>query len=462
MVFFFHSRFAVGGRALCAAVLVGCAGVGSAAAETLEEALAAAYMNNPTLLAARAALRSTDELVPQALSNWRPTISGSGDLGKALILSKSPYFSARQHLDPWSGSLSFEQPLFRGGRTLAETNEAENLVLAERARLMGTEQEVFRNAATAYFHILHDQAVRDLNINNERVLLRQLEAARDQFAVGEVTRTDVSQAEARLARAAAERIRAEGVLESARAVYRNVIGMSPGTLTEPATLANLPETIENAFAIASKENPDIIAAMYSESAARYGVRTATGELLPTVSLKGELSRSREANSKDSRHDRMEISAQLELPLYQAGAVSSRVREAKQTAARRRLEVEEARRNAIEATTRAWEALTSARAQIVSFEKEVQANEIALEGVREEATVGARTVLDILDAEQEMLDSRVALVRAKRDEFVAGFDLTAAIGKLTARDLSLAIGIYDEKKYYDEVRYKFWGFGENND
>ena len=434
----------------------------SARGETLEEALASAYTLNPALLAARAKLRATDELVPQELSNWRPTLRGAGAYGKAYVNSGSSFFSAAESVVPKSGSVTLTQPVYRGGRTVAGTSSAENQVMAERARLISTEQDILLAVATAYMEVLRDQAVLKLNIKNEEVLARQLDATQDQFEVGEVTRTDVSQAEARLARAKADRILAEGVLESSRAAYLNVVGVRPEILASPEPPDGLPATSEDAHAIAADENPDVVAAYYEELAARDDIREVTGELLPSIDIVGEVSRSRNSSQRKSFTDRVEIMAELTVPLYQAGSVTSRVREAKQTASQRRMEIVEERRNAVESTTRAWESLKTARAQIGSIAAEIKANTVALEGVREEAKVGDRTVLDILDAEQEYLDSRVALVRARRDEFVAGYELMSAIGRLSVAHLGLDVTPYDTELHYREVRNKFWGLGDNND
>ena len=286
--------------------------------ETLEEALAEAYLSNPGLLASRAELRSVDEKVPQALSNYRPTISGAGSVGKANQARSSAFFSANQNLTPADGSISLTQPLYRGFRTIAETSEAENLVLAARADLAEAEQTVLLDAITAYMNVLRDQSVLDLNLKNEAVLTRELEATRDQFEVGELTLTDVSQAEARLARGKADRIGAVGDLESSKAVYLRMIGHLPGTLIEPALRPDLPKDLEQALALADTDNPQIVSARYTHQAAKDNVQEVFGELLPEVNLVGEMSRSRNTSSPGSSFDNMQVTAELSMPLYQAG------------------------------------------------------------------------------------------------------------------------------------------------
>ena len=430
---------------------------GQAHGQTLNQALAAAYANSPVLRAERAGLRATDEQVPQALSNWRPTIDVTGDIERSDTFGSNRSFGSKDQVrTPRGVALNITQPVFRGLRTLAATRQAENTVKAARARLLATEQDVLLDAATAYMDVVRDQAVLDLDIGNENVLRRQLEAARDRFEVGEVTRTDVSQAEARLAGATAERIRAEGDLVASRAVYRNVVGEAPRKLTAPAPLGGLPRDREAALDLARDDHPDVVSAVFDERAALDRVKGVGGELLPTVSLNAKVRRDFETIATKSQFEEQSIGATLTMPLYQSGAVYSRLREAKQTVGQERLEVTQARRDVVQGVTQAWQALQTARARIVSFTAQVRANGIALEGVKREAEVGARTVLDILDAEQELLGANVDLVGAQRDKVVAAFELKAAVGQLTARQLNLPVDFYDPERHYREVRDKWFG------
>ena len=430
-----------------------------ARADTLWEALAMAYTSNPTLLAERASLRAIDEGVPQALSGWRPTVTVTGEGGKSKVNTETAFFTSEQTRTPRSIGLSLSQPLYRGGRTVAGTRLAESLVRAGREQLRATEQEVLLQAVIAYMDVLRDQAVVELTRNNERVLRRQSEATKDRFEVGELTRTDVAQSEARLSRAVSERVRAEGDLIAGRAAYKRVIGVSPMVLEPAPPLGDLPGSEEDALAAAEAENPNLLAARFDEQASRQAVRQSIGDLLPTLSLDGEFRRAEDASSRDSVTERASIAARVSVPIYQAGAVSSQVRQARQTLSQRRLEVDERRRAVTEAVTRAWEELQTARARITSNTDQVRANEIAHEGVREEASVGARTILDVLDAEQELLDARVSLVRVQRDEYVAAYRLRQAIGRLSARHLELKVEPYDPTVHYDAVHYKWIGFDE---
>ena len=289
-------------------------------------------------------------------------------------------------------------------------------------------------------------------------LKRQLEAVVDRFEVGELTRTDVSQAEARLAGATAERIKAKGDLEASRAAYSKVIGEDPGTLIQPKPSGGLPASKEDAISRAIEYHPDVIAASFDIRAARDNMAEIRGELLPSVELSGTLSRKFESAGNTSRVNENSIKATLTIPLYQQGIVNSRLRAARHTVGQQRLEEDQSRREVAEAATRAWEALATARARIESFTSQVAANEIALEGVTREAAVGARTVLDVLDAERELLDARVDLVGAGRDEVVAIFQLKEAIGRLTARELYLPVDFYDPDVHYREIQGRGLGGG----
>lgn len=433
-----------------------------AKAQALGDALTAAYLNNPTLLGQRAKVRATDEQVPQALSNWRPSVEMTGSAGLRGVKNTVSTTDRGQHREPRSIAMTLTQPIFRGGRTLAATSSAENTVLSARQTLLGVEQEVLLKAATAYLDVFRDEAVLKLNINNEQVLKRQLEATRDRFEVGEITRTDVHQAEARLAGATADRIDAEGNLEASRAAYQNVVGIpAPRNLKHPAQppgqVANLDEAVKTAVIA----NPSVLGAEFDKKALLDNVDEVQGELMPELNVSTEISRDLQSSGESGRIDSAEITLNLTIPLYQQGEVFSRVREAKQDVAEQIQIIDQARRDAIEDATRGWESLVTAKARVKSLKSQIDANVVALEGVEREAQVGSRTVLDVLDAEQELLDSRVAHVRAQRDELVAVFQLKEAMGKLTAKEMGLRATSYDPSKHYREVRDKWFGGGSRN-
>lgn len=424
-----------------------------ARSQTLADALAMAYTGNPTLGAEREQLRATDELMPQARSGYRPSLTIDGDAGVEYNDTDS---ASSDTLTPGSAGLSVIQPLYRGGKTTAEVSRARSLIQSERARLFDVEQLVLLDGVAVYTNVVRDQAVLDLARNNEQVIQRQLEATQDRFDVGEVTRTDVAQAEARLAVAVAERVRAEGDLISSRAAFQRVIGIAPGALLTPDPLPGLPVDEADAQTIAGTEHPAIIAANFAEAAAQDDVRIAEGDLLPELRLRGSVARSYDSSSFIDRQDDASLLAELTIPLYEAGFTDSRVRENKLRAAQRRLEADQTRLDVAEDVTRSWEALITAEAQIDAFEEAVHAAEIALDGLEREALVGSRTVLDVLDGEQEVFEAKVDLVRAQRDLIVASYALQAAVGRLSARNLGLAVELYDVETHYERVRDAWWG------
>lgn len=433
-----------------------------AQAETLIQAMVRAYQVNPTLKAQRASLRATDEQISQAISNWRPNLSVSADAGRTATNSKINNVgrwtnSAR---NPAGVSITLSQNLFRGGRNFYLYRKAKYTILAARARLDNVEQSTLLSTVTAYMNVVRDQAVLRLNINNENVLRRQLQATRDRFSVGEVTRTDVSQAEARLARARADRIGAEGTLRASQANYVNVIGAFPKQVSQPRTSVRVPRGAQVIVGEARKKNPTVVAAYYDELTARAEVRNIGGELLPSLNLNASAGRDFNATSRNSITDSATVTATVTIPLYQSGAVTSRLRAAKQTVFQRRNDLIQAQRTSVETATSALAQLESARSQVTAFQTEVKANSIALEGVRQEAKAGLRTVLDVLDAQQELLTSQVNLVRAQRDLVVARYTLLSAIGRLTARQLGLPVRNYDKTAYYRKVKNKVWGLGKS--
>ncbi|MDP6426462.1 MAG: TolC family outer membrane protein [Rhodospirillales bacterium] len=447
----------LGGGAVLALAFGGLLLASPAGAQSLEEALAAAYTNNPELLAQRAEQRAVDEGVPQALANWRPKVTLSGDLARTHThLNTRTTTNRDQMRSPRSADLVVTQPLFRGLRTAAGVAEAENDVLSQRAKVIAKEQDVLLAAATAYMGVVRDQAVLQLNINNEQVLRRQLEATRDRFRVGEITRTDVSQAEARLAGATADRIAAEGNLDTSRAEYQNVVGEAPRNLIQPAAPTDLPDNLEAALAAARTRHPDVVSAEFNVRSANDNIKSVRGELLPSLEVVGTLSRAWESSTNDSQVTTGSVKLDLTVPIYQKGSVYSRLREAKIDAGKSRLTLDDARRDQIQAAADAWETLQAAKARIQSFNAQIKASEIALEGVQREATVGSRTVLDVLDAEQELLDAKVNLVRAQRDEVVAAFELKETAGILTSRDMKLPVQHYDPADYYNQIRMKLFG------
>lgn len=443
-----------------------------AAAETLHQALVSAYMSSPTLNAQRSALRATDESITQAKSGFRPRASASGDYGYRNFNSESrtpdigdPDISgglgggADGSSNPRGYALTLTQPLFSGFRTVNGVREAKANVYAGREGLRSTEQAVLLNAVTAYMDVVRDQAIVRLQENNVKVLTEQLTATRDRFEVGEVTRTDVSQAEASRAGSISQLSAAQGALQSSRAVYEQVIGHPPSNLVEPSPMeSGLPRRLPEALSIADAENPDILQALFLEEAARYVVKQIIGETLPQVDVEAQYNKRHRSSRLSEYQEETTVVGRVTVPLYSGGEPSARARAARHTVQQRKREIDNARTVARANVVAAWSQLTSARAQIESDQSQVRAQQIALNGVREEEKVGQRTVLDVLDAEQDLLDAQVSLVQTRRDLVVASFSLYSAVGRLDAASLQLPVDYYDPEEHFERVKSKWIGFG----
>jgi outer membrane protein len=431
-------------------------------ARTLQDALAEAYANNPTLQTSRALLRATDEGVPQALAGWRPTIVasaaagyGDGTYRSAVRGSAYPVITRNERVIQ-TDQVTLTQPLYRGGATRAGTNAADNHVFGQRARLLATEQQVFTNTINAYVGVIQAQQVLQLNINNEQVLTRQLQATNDRFRVGEITRTDVAQAEAALAGARATRQTSEGALQTARATYRQLVGELPDQLVEPQPISLPIKNQAEVIQLSSANNPNVIAALFDDAAAKDNIDLAFSQLMPQVSVQASGGRTDNSTEYGQRTIGGQVLLNATVPLYQGGSEYSKVRQAKQQEQQARKTVDDVRRQAIQQATAAWETLLATRATIDSTRSQIRANRIALEGTQREAIVGSRTTLDVLNAEQLLLQSQVTLVQNLANLVTNSYAVAAAIGRLTARDLNLNVPLYDETAYYNAVRQKLFG------
>ena len=449
---------------------------GAPQAQTLTQALTDAYSTNPQLLAQRALLRATDEQVPQALANWRPTVNFTGQVGgnrTAFTLESTGHprlNSQGQNIGStglttystfYSNSLNLQvtQPVYSGGRTVAQTSQAINTVQSTRAQTLAVETSVFQAVAQAYLDVVRDQALVEVNRNNVGVLRKQLEATQDRFRVGEVTRTDVAQAEASLAQAVGQLVTTQGNLENSRAEYVRTVGHSPGTLLLPRERPALPATLEEAVSLAQSNNFNVISANFAELAARDNIDFVRGQLQPQISIVGTLSRALAPSItlNGARQQSGVIAAQMTMPLYEGGAIYSQTRQAQQTVGQRRSQVDDARRAAVQLTTQNWSTLQAARASISSFASAVRAAQIALEGTQQEALVGTRTVLDVLVQNQTLLQTQSQLVTAEHDAALAEFNVAAATGRLIAPELKLPVKLYDMERHYKAVRDKWIGF-----
>jgi outer membrane protein len=445
-----------------------CAGTASAVAparaDTLEWALVQAYQNNPSLNAQRAALRATDENVPQALSGYRPKLSLNGNggynyfsqLNKAENQQVFPPSVAYSQINESLGTRGFgataTETLYNGFQTANRTRQAESQVMAARETLRVTEQQVLLDAATAYMNLLRDQAILDLNRRNVEVLTEQLKQTRDRFNVGEVTRTDVAQAESRLAAGRSALLGAQSNFVTSQANYRRVIGVDPGRLDPGTPVDRLsPAVLSRAIVEGETQSPSVLAAMYGVDIAELTVKVSEGALYPNLGVTASVQQSYDQIPQTLKQTNVSFLGQLTVPIYQGGAEYSAIRQSKETVGQQRLNLDVNRDQARATVVQSWGQLDAAKAQIEATTAQVNAAEIALNGVREEARVGQRTTLDVLNAQQELVNARVALVTAQHDRVVASYTLLAAVGGLSMQHLGLNVMIYDPQVHYQQVR-----------
>lgn len=430
----------------------------AASAETLYEALASAYMGNPDLRAERARQRATDEATPQALSGWRPTVDAAASAGIAVTKTE-PIPGDTKTTKPADLSITLTQPVFRGFKTVEGVRQAEATVEAGRQNLLSVEQQTLFNAVSAYMDVIRDRRVLELRQRNVKTLEEQLRSTQERFNVGEVTKTDVSQAQAQLALSHSTVAVAKANLATSTANYNAVIGHAPGSLKYPK-MPKLPGTLDAARILAEKINPSILAAAFVAEASRHNVQVIKGDLLPQVNLQASASKSildLDHVSKGNT-EQLAVIGSIVVPLYEAGSVYSAVRQAKQVESQNRIQIIGAARAVREAVETSWNLVLSARETIVSSKAQVTANTLALDGVKQENLVGTRTTLDVLNAESDLLQSQILLVQAEHDLIVAAYQVLASVGRLTARQISLGVDYYDPIDNYDRVRNKWIGTG----
>jgi outer membrane protein len=441
-------------------------GAGSA---TIEGALIEAYRNNPQLNAQRSATRATDENVPTALAGYRPRVTGTSSLTEQYLdtLQKggvgaggAPIYNQQTGaVVVQNYGLTATQTLFNGFQTANRTRQAEGQVFSARETLRTTEQNVLLNAATAYMNLLQTAAILELQRSNVNVLEVTLRQTRDRFSAGEVTRTDVAQAESRLAAGRSQLALAESNYVTAQAQYLQVIGVPAPARQAPAAPVDRlsPRTLDGAIARGRTEHPLITTAMFNVDVATHQVKIAEGALSPTLSAVGNVQKSFGSTASLNVLETLSasVAAQLSVPIYSGGAEYSTIRQAKETLGQRRLDLDTARDQVQSAVTQAWGQLEAAKAQINATQAQVTAAEVALNGVREEARVGQRTTLDVLNAQQDLVNARVALVTAQRDRVVASYTVLGATGALSPQVLGLKIQVYDPVVHYQQVR-DAWG------
>jgi outer membrane protein len=437
---------------------------GGAAADTLEWALVQAYQNNPSLNAQRASLRATDENVPQALSGYRPkiTASANGGYDYASTLTKTvnqsvfpntvSYTNVASPYEQRGFGVTATETLYNGNQTANRVRQAESQVMGARETLRVTEQQVLLDSATAYMNLLRDEAILQLNRSNVEVLTEQLKQTRDRFNVGEVTRTDVAQAESRLAQGRSQLLNAQSNYVTSVANYRRVIGVDPGKLAVATPVDRFsPNSLPLAIASGETKSPSVLASAYGVDVAELGVKVSEGALYPNLAVAATASKNYEPQYNINKQTLAAIVGTLTVPLYQGGSEFSTIRQSKETLGQQRLNLDVNRDQARETVVQSWGQLDAAKAEIESTTAQVNAAEIALNGVREEARVGQRTTLDVLNAQQELVNARVALVTAQHDRVVASYTLLASVGGLSMQRLGLNVTIYDPQVHYQQVR-----------
>lgn len=431
----------------------------AANAENILQALSETYKTNPTLQSQRAYLRSVDENVAIAKSGYRPNIALTAGYSDANGSLKNNTVGTNIDNDRTQTSIGAKvtQPLFSGFQTMNSVKAADSTVKAEQNNLFNVEQQVFLEASTAYLDVLRDAAIVKLQKNNEKLLKKRLDETKQRFNVGEVTRTDVSQSQARYSQAVSDRISSEGTLAASKATYTKIIGSEPEDLDEPTLIASLmPQSLNEALDYAMINNYSIKQASNNFNAKSYTVATNNGALLPQVTLDGVAAKVRADNSNPGhdKTDNLEWGVNMTIPLYSSGETRAKIRQSKYQKWQAQEQLIETERQVRALVASAWEYMISNDSKIKSIKEQVKANGIALEGVQKEEALGNRTILDVLDAYQELLNSNVEEVKARRDYYVSGMNLLLAMGKLTAENLKLDVELYNPEKYYRETKGKW--------
>lgn len=442
-------------------LLAALAGPTPALADTIEAALVRAYQNNPQLNAQRAQVRSTDEGVPQALSGYRPKVNLSLSTGyqyqDTQAVQKGLAIHSDPPLQPNSASVTVSQTLYNGNQTANKTRVAESQVSGTREALRSLDQAVLLSAATIYMDYLRDAATLEVQRSNVRVLEQTLKQTRDRFNVGEVTRTDVAQSEAQLAAGKTQALTAESTLTTTRANFRRIIGNEPTNLAPGSPVDRfLPPTLASAVELSLTEHPDVTAAMYGIDVNYLQVKINEGALLPTVTVAATASTAYQQSLQVFRTNTASAIATASVPIYQGGAEYSLIRQSKENLAQQRLNLEKTRDTVRANVVQYWGALQAGKAQVQSAQAQVTASEIALNGVREEAKAGQRTTLDVLNAQQALVNARVALVTAQHDRVVASYNVLSAVGRLAPQVLGLSTTVYDPSVHYQQVRDSWVG------
>ena len=451
----------VSGRIAAAVLLFIQVAATSVRADTMEAALIRAYQNNPQLNAQRASVRATDETVPQALAGYRPkvavTASGGGQFSNQLVNLSTGRKIEEGPQGPHAASLTATQTLFNGNQTANKTRAAESRVFGVREALRLLDQSVLLAAATVYMDYLRDAAVLEVQRSNTRVLEQTLKQTRDRYSVGLVTPTDVAQSEAQLAAGQTQELAAEANLNTTRANFRRIIGNEPSQLAPASPVDRyFPATLQEATMIALVENPNVTSAMHGIDVSFLNVKVNEGALFPTVSVQATVQKTWQQTITQIWQFSASAVAQVNVPIYQGGAEYSLIRQSKETLAQQRLALEQVRDQARADLASAWGQLVASKSQVASSQSQVEASEIALNGVRQEATVGQRTTLDVLNQQQALVNARLALVTAQHDRVVASYTVLSTTGRLSPQVLQLPTPVYDPSVHYHQVRDSWAG------
>ncbi len=429
-----------------------------ARAETIGGALAKAYLNNPDINQQRAAVRVQDENVPKANAGYYPTVTAETDAGPEQLDESGPLTDAHTKTWPRGAGVTVTENVWNGNRTLNSVRQAESGVLGAREQLRNTEQKVLLSAVSYYMDVLRDTAILDLDRNNVEVLQEQLRQTQDRFNVGEVTRTDVAQAEASLAGARATALGAQTQLQISLANYRKEIGDDPKSLSPVAPLSRqLPKVLPEAIAISQVEHPAIVAMLHGVDASQLAVKIAEGALYPTVGVTGQVQKRYDySGAPNLQVYTASVVGQVSWTLWDGGLTYATTRQAKEQLGQQELQTDLQRDTVRAAVVAAWGMNENSSGVLRAARAEVQAAEVALAGVREEAKVGQRTTLDVLNAQQTLLNARVQLVTAQHDSVVNSYSLLSAVGRLSIATLGVAVPEYDPRVHFDQVKNKLWG------
>lgn len=424
--------------------------IGPVSAETLQDAIQTAYLNNPQLEAQRRTSDIAQEQLAQAKAQWRPNVSASGSYGYESVDSTRA-FSANLGDRPIStAQLQATLPIYAGGRIKSGIRSAKAGIGQANAQLEGTSQDLILQVITAYVDVIRDRETVTIRQNSVELLLEQVRASRDRFEVGEVTRTDVAQSEARLEGSRAALAGAEAQLEASLALYAFLVGAEADMLAPPPPAPVLPASVEQAISVGLSQNPDLQASVFGERVATEGVKSAYGSLKPTLSIVASASQ-QETYIDDFRDTNLSATAQASVPLFQGGLIRSQVRSAKIQRDQARLLTDNIERQIRAQVAQGWFRHVAALRAIEASERQVEAAEIAYDGAKEELAVGVRTTLDVLDQEQQLLEARLNLIQSQRDAYVAAHQLLRAMGALNLENLNLSVAMYDPNDYGDKVR-----------